>query len=182
MNVFLQETEGTVLVFDMRGFSSLAATLAPLDLGLALNHFYAHCESCVLAHDGRVVKFAGDAVLAVWLAHQLPDHRSLGMAAVAKAYRERDAWLDDNRNHGMPPLDFSVAAASGPLLAGHIGTERMKTFDVIGEPVNIAVKLTTIATARSVQHLVSFQVPQHPTIETEAIELGGKTIRLFRLA
>jgi adenylate cyclase len=179
--VFLEETEATVVVFDLRGFSRLSAALAPLDLGLALGHYYEHAEGCVLAHKGRLVKFAGDAVFAAWLANETSDHKQKAVAAVAEANLTRPAWLERNQGAGMPVLDYSVAAATGPVLAGHIGTPRHKSFDVLGAPVNTAAKLTTVATARGVDHLLALQVPEHASVEVEGIEIGGQMIRLFRL-
>jgi adenylate cyclase len=179
--LFLQETSASIVVFDLRGFSALAATLSPLDLGTALGHFYTEAEAHVLEHNGRVVKFAGDAVIAAWLAHEVPDHNILAMATVAAVHSSKDAWLERNRQAGFPPLDYSISAATGPVLAGQIGTERMKNFDVLGEPVNIAVKLTTVATARGLPHLTSFAVREFDAVEVEGIELGGKRLRLFRL-
>jgi adenylate cyclase len=177
--VFLQETEATVCVFDLRGFSRLTVSLAPLDLGLALRHFYTHAEDCVMRNHGRIVKFAGDMVLAAWLDNEVGDHRGKALAAMRDALAHKGEWLAHNQSQGLPVLDYSLAAADGPVLAGHIGTDRFKSFDVLGEPVNVAAKLTTVATVRQIDHLIAFQAAD--SVEVEALEIGGKLIRLFRL-
>jgi adenylate cyclase len=184
--MFLQEAEATVLVFDLRGFSRLAASLGPIDLGAALSRFYQHCETCVVAHAGRMVKFLGDGVLACWLSSEVEDFRRKAVAAVWESHRKRAAWVQKGVDEGFPMLDYSVAAATGPVLVGHIGTDRLKQFDVLGESVNIARKLTGVATARGVDHLVTHETLDSPAgrlsaVEVEGIELGGKALRLFRL-
>jgi class 3 adenylate cyclase len=184
--VFLQEVEASVVMFDLRGFSLLAAQNLPLDLGAALGAFYEQVEACVLSLDGRVVRFMADRVLAAFLASQAPDHRHRALLCAASSHSTRPAWLEKNTKLGLPTLDYSLAVASGTVLAGQIGTERLRFFDILGEPVNVAHKLTPVATARGLEHLIAGSVldgVQGPsTVEVEGIEIGGKTMRLFRLS
>jgi adenylate cyclase len=174
--VFLHETEAAVLVFDLRGYSRLCGALQPIDLGLALGRFYTHVEGIVLANGGRLVKIVGDAVLAAWLANETGFPRPAALGAVAQSQRERPAWVAAN-----PDLDYTIAAAAGPVLVGQLGTQRHRAFDVLGEPVNAAFKLTSVAAAREVEHLLALVAPEHPAVEVEGVELGGKRLRLFRL-
>jgi len=69
-DMFLQEAEAAVLVFDLRGFTPLCARLGPIELGAALGRFYEHCEAAVDAGGGRVIKLVGDMVVSVWVAGQ----------------------------------------------------------------------------------------------------------------
>ena len=189
--VFLHETEAAVILFDLRGFTRLGATLAPLELGLALSRYYAHCERLIEGGGGRLVKFAGDAVLGAWLANETSrprGHLGPALAAVAAARKERGAFLARGRAEGMPELDHTVAVASGTVLAGHIGTERHKSFDVLGETVNIAFQLAAAAQDRGVDHLIAMGRigdgggAAAGLVEVEGIELGGKQVRIHRLA
>jgi adenylate cyclase len=179
--VFLHETEAAVVLFDLRGFTRLAAGLTPLDLGLALSRYYSHAEACIESNGGRLVKFAGDAVLGAWLANETSKPQSQAVGAVATAMKQRNDFLARCRADGMPELDHSVAVAFGSVLAGQIGTDRHKTFDVLGEPVNAAFKLAVLAQARNVDHLIAVPVPGLKLVEVEGVELGGKMMRLYRL-
>lgn len=185
-DVFLQELEGTVVMFDLRGFTALAAKLTPFDLGVLLGRFYEHAEECVLEQGGRVVKFMGDAVMAVWLVGDGEDHHAGAVGAIRAARAAAPAFHAKNRELGLPRLDYSVAAATGTVLAGQIGTERHRGFDVLGAPVNVAAKLTTVATLRGVDNLVTAETldaagGRLPGVEVEGIELGGRAIRLYRV-
>jgi len=180
--VLLQETVGTASVFDLKGFTALASSLSPLDLGVTLGHYYGFAETCIQENDGRLVKFMGDAVLAVWLQTDVRDHRKMALAAVAQAMRDKPRWMEENQARGLPSLDFTIGAATGPLLAGQIGTARNRTFDVLGAPVVAAMKLTGLATSRDADHLLALGEPQPGCVEVEGVEMVGKLWRLFRLA
>jgi adenylate cyclase len=180
--LLLEETEGSVVVFDLRDFSRLAQTMSPLELGLGLSGYYMHTEKVILGNGGRVVRFVGDMVMGAWLAKQVGDHQKSALKAVADAEAGRSAWRERAEQVNLPVLDYSIAAASGPMLAGHIGTPRMRQFDVLGESPMQAVKLATVATSRNMGHLVTFSAPGILTVEVEGVELGGRQLRLFRLA
>jgi class 3 adenylate cyclase len=179
--VFLHETEAAIVVFDVRGFSRLCAELAPLELGLTLGRFYRHVEGCIDAWGGRLVKLAGDSVLAAWLANETAWPVKMAISAVAESRARKPAWQEKLKADGMPAVDYGVAAAAGPVLAGQLGTDRHRSFDLLGEPVNVAFKLLPFATARAVDHLLAMTVPDHPSVEVEGVELGGKKMRLYRL-
>ena len=182
MELFLQETQAAVLIFDLRGFSTLAAATSPLELGATLGHYYAHAEGIVRAHEGRIVRFSGDVVLATWLATEVPDHLLRAASAMSAARAAHAAWLGQRWKPGLPAVDYSLTAAEGMVLAGQIGTARHRSFDVLGEPVSVASRLAAIANARGVDQLMTFRVPEIAAVEVESIEIGGKPTRLFRLS
>jgi adenylate cyclase len=181
MSTFMHETEAAIVVFDLRGYSKLSAELAPLDLALALGRYYRHVESCVDAWGGRLIKLVGDAVLSAWLGNETAWPRQAAIAAVAESRKRKPGWLEENRKDGLPLLDYTAAMAVGPVLAGVLGTDRFKHFDLLGEPVNTAFKLTSVCSAREVDHLLSTTVQDYPAVEVEGAELGGRPLRLFRL-
>ena len=184
-DIYLQESEATVVMFDLRGFAHLAATSSPVDLGAALSRFYDHAEALVLGHQGRVLKFMADLVTAAWVSGEVDDHRARALAAVRAASTGAAAWQAENARHHMPVLEYSVAAASGKVLAGQLGTDRMRAFDVLGEPVAICGKLTVVATVRGVANLVTAEsLPvggRHGVMEVEGIEIGGRQLRLYKV-
>jgi adenylate cyclase len=184
--LFLQEVEATVLVADVREFSPLSQQLGPVDLALALSRFYEHIAGVVEGHHGRVVKFIGDGVLTVFIGG---DHRLHALEAVAEAVASRQAFLDENVGRRLPVLDYCVGVASGPVLAGELGTDKLRFYDVLGQPVTQAFRITALATRRAVSNLVDAgtwegvktQGRRPAAIETDAVELGTEKIRLFKL-
>jgi adenylate cyclase len=182
--MFLQEIEATVVTADVKGFGVLAAQLGPVEMGVELGRFYEHVAEHVTAEGGRVVKFVGDAVLSVFIGTK--DHRVAALRAVLRALKARDAWLQESADAGRPLLDYTIGVACGPVLAGDVGIPKLRSYDVLGRPVNFAFRLCTLAVSRSVTHLVTanvFEGAKLPPagIEVEGVEFGGKALRLFRL-
>jgi adenylate cyclase len=184
--LFLQEVDATVVLADVRDFSPLARQLGPVDLGLALSRFYEHVGGIIEGHHGRIVKFIGDGVLGVFIGG---DHRLSALEAVAEMVTTRQQFLDENAKRHLPVLEYAVAAASGPVLAGELGTEKLRFYDVLGQTVNEAFRIVALATRRGVSNLVDAATWEHvktpgrrpAAIETDAVELGTEKVRLFKL-
>ncbi len=90
---------------------------------------------------------------------------------------------------GLPPLDYAAGAASGEVLAGELGTDRIRFWDVLGAPVNLAFRLCALAADRGVPQLVHASTVEGArtdgapaVVEVEAAEIAGRRQRLFRLA
>jgi adenylate cyclase len=183
--MFLQEVEATVLVADVRDFEPLAHQLGPVELGLSLSRFYEHLGAVVEKTGGRVVKFIGDGMLAAFIGS---DHRLKALNAIAESNKTRQAFVDDNIAHKLPLLDYHLGASSGNILAGELGTEKLRFWDVIGQPVNHAFRLTGLATRRGVTNLVDANTyegadksKRPAAVETDMVELGAHKLRLFKL-
>lgn len=187
--MFLQEVDATVVVADVRDFSPLAAQLGPVELGLALSRFYEHVGGIVEKQHGRVVKFIGDGVLVVFIGGASTDHRLRALKAVDELMRSRQQFLDENVGLKLPVLDYVAGAASGHVLAGDMGTEKLHFFDVLGQPVSQAFRLAALATRRDVSNLVAAdtwdqvvdKTARPPGVETDLVEIGADKLRLFKL-
>lgn len=184
--VFLQEMEATVAFFDMRQFSVMSAQLGPVDLGVALRRYYEHVEEGILQHNGRVVKFMSDGVLALFVALSQRDHAASALQMLRGLEQRVPAWLEENARMGLPLMVYSVGVASGGVLFGELGTARLRAYDVLGNPVTTAIRLARLATTRAAPHLIASWTVQAlheaaPVIEVEGAELGSKKMRLYRL-
>ena len=185
--MFLQVVDATVVLADLRNFSPLAAQLGPVELGLALSRFYEHVGASIEKHHGRIVKFIGDGVLTVFVGPPA-ENRARALRAVSDLVKNRQAFLDENAAMKLPVLDYSMGAASGTVLAGELGTEKLRFYDVLGQAVNHAFRLTALAGRRGVPDLIDAATIEStnaadrpPAIETDAVELGDDQHRLFRL-
>jgi len=130
----------TVLFADVRGFTSYSEKHSPEELVAVLNQYLAAAADAVLAHEGTVDKFLGDAVMAWYNAPILqPDH-TLRAVKTALAIREAIAQL-----HVKLPkeahLDFGVGIHYGEAVLGWIGTEKRLEFTSLGDSVNIAKRI-----------------------------------------
>jgi len=129
--------EVTALFADLRGFTMYAEQHRPDEVVALLNRYYAAIVPQLLTHEGTVVNYAGDAVLAVFNAPTRQDDHALRAARAALAVRAAVIAIagDD------PTLPtFGIGINTGPALVGNIGAE-LRDYTVIGDTVNVAARL-----------------------------------------
>jgi len=130
----------TVLFADIRGFTSYSEKRSPADLVAVLNRYLAAGAEAVLAQEGTVDKFLGDAVMA-WFNAPLPqpDH-SLRAVRAALALKSAVEALHAE----LPPeahLSFGVGIHYGEAVLGWIGNEKRLEYTAIGDSVNTAKRI-----------------------------------------
>lgn len=132
----------TVFFSDLAGFTTLAEKLSPEEVVQLLNRYLDRMTAVILAHDGYVDKFEGDAVMAFWGA-PLPQADQRGHAA--RAALECQAQLrqlnQEFRRNGWPEFHMRIGLNSGNAIAGNIGSERKFEYTLIGDAVNFASRL-----------------------------------------
>ncbi len=130
----------TCLFADIRGFTSYSEKQTPEDLVAVLNQYLAAAAEAVLAQEGTVDKFLGDAVMA-WYNAPLPqpDHT---LRAVKSALAIRDSI--EKLHKKLPKeahLDFGVGIHYGEAILGWIGTERRLEYTAIGDSINTTKRI-----------------------------------------
>ncbi|KAA8885521.1 adenylate/guanylate cyclase domain-containing protein [Nocardia colli] len=128
----------SVLFVDLIGSTSLAQRLPPESMVTMLNDMFAAVVQCVGAEGGWVNKFEGDAALCVF---GPPDNTIGHAAAVLRAARSLRTELAALAER-YPELDAAIGISTGIVVAGNIGAERRYEYTVIGDPVNVAARLT----------------------------------------
>lgn len=128
------DADVSVLFVDVRGFTSYAETVPPEDAVRTLNHLFAVAVPIVLEHGGRIDKFIGDGLMAVFGAPQpLDDHAERALAAAL----DIDAAVRLGR---AGDVAIGMGINSGHVIAGTIGTTERLEFSVIGDTVNVAAR------------------------------------------
>lgn len=148
--------EVTLLVSDIRDFTTISEQLNPSDLVSQLNEYFTMMVDIVYDHHGTIDKFIGDCIMAYWGAPEPnPDHplhaadAALSMAA---ALRDLNAkWSEAQR----PAFRTGIALHTCNVLIGNIGDERKRTFTVMGDEVNYAVRLESLTKKFNTPILVS---------------------------
>jgi len=135
-----QQCEITTLFADIRSFTSFSEKNSPEQLVIVLNRYLAAGAEAVLAEEGTVDKFLGDAVMA-WFNAPLPqpDHT---LRAVRAALGLRSAI--EKLHIELPPdahLSFGVGIHFGKAVLGWIGTEKRLEYTAIGDSVNTARRI-----------------------------------------
>ncbi len=157
----------TTLFADIRGFTSFSESLNPEELFNVLNRYLAAAADAVLAQEGTVDKFMGDAVMA-WFNAPIPqeDH-ALRAVRAALGIRDRIRAL----HASLPPeyhLAFGVGVHYGEALLGLVGTEKRLDYTAIGDSVNTAKRIQENSAANQI--LISREVYVQVAARVEARE------------
>ncbi len=130
----------TVLFADVRGFSKFSTYTSPEILIELLNQYIRVAADAVLAEQGTLDKFMGDAVMAFFNAPLAqPDHALRAVRAAWKL-RQRVQQL----HQYLPPehrLQFGVGVGVGEAVVGNVGTPQMMNYTIIGDAVNRVKRL-----------------------------------------
>jgi len=132
----------TLLMSDLRGFTQLTEELPPAVVLRLLNSYLGAMTEVVLAHQGTIDEFVGDAILALFGA-PLP-RQDDARRAVACAVAMQVAMSELNRRNeaeGLPRLEMGVAVHTGDVVVGNIGSERRTKYGVVGSAVNHAGRI-----------------------------------------
>jgi PAS domain S-box-containing protein len=135
-----KRAEITTLFADIRGFTGLGERVPPEVLVSVLNLYLAAAAEAILAHQGTIDKFLGDAILA-WFNAPIPqpDH---ALRAVLAALDLHKAVLRIQKD--LPPefrLSFGAGIHSGEAVLGLVGTQKRLEYTAIGDSVNIAKRI-----------------------------------------
>ena len=154
-----QTVEATVLFADIRGFTSLAEQMPADALIALLNRYFTTMATVVTEHGGLVNKFGGDSLLAIFgmPLNPLDDHPARAVQAAVGMYFALQAFNDDQRRRGEPPLHIGIGIATGTVVAGNVGSEDRLEYTVIGDAVNLASRLESMTKSVDAVVLLSEQ-------------------------
>ena len=151
-----------VYLCDLSGFTQLAATL-PMDATMALlSDYFDAMGGAVVRHGGEILKFIGDALLAIFPCRPGAVADCLSAAGALAAAEEGLASLAAINGRrvlaGQPALEARIALSVGDLLYGNIGVPDRLDFTVIGPAVNLASRLQALAATLGEPVLLSAEV------------------------
>jgi adenylate cyclase len=185
------QAEGTVMFSDLRGFTSFAETLEPAVVIGSLNRYLTAMSEAILDHGGTLVAYMGDGIMAVFGAPlQQDDHADRALAA-ARDMLERlqgfNAWLREEGLHDG--FKMGIGLNSGPVMSGHVGSERRLEYTALGDTTNTAARLEGMTKGTPYQLYVAdstrsrLNEPVDDLVEVGEFEVRGRTatIKLWSL-
>ena len=137
----------TVVMSDIRGYTTLAEHADPSTLVRQLNRHRAEMNRAILGQGGTVMQYIGDAVMAVFGAPTAQaDHADRAIEAAAAMHRAQRAINDDWVRDGLPPFLLGIGLSSGDVAAAFLGSEERLEYTVVGDAVNLCQRLQQFAT------------------------------------
>jgi adenylate cyclase len=146
-----------ILFGDLRGFTALADTVPRDQLIAMLDDYLACLVIPIEAHDGQVLKFLGDGLLATFAfaAAEPGAVCAKALQAAAEALRRIEVTNEARRAARLPVTTLDIALHVGDVLYGNVGSDRRLDFTVIGPAVNEASRLEALCARLGVPLLAS---------------------------
>jgi adenylate cyclase len=178
------EIELTLLFADVRGSTTLAERMSAAEFSKLLNRFHTTASNIVINSDGLVDKLVGDEIVGLYAPNAGFDH-------AARAVRAAIDLLEatGHRDGEGPWLPVGAGVHMGVAYVGAVGLAQAREFTALGDPVNVAARLASVAAAGEL--VVSEEAFRHAGLElgeTESrrLELKGKSeptdVRVVRVS
>ncbi|MCA3260886.1 MAG: adenylate/guanylate cyclase domain-containing protein [Telmatospirillum sp.] len=145
-----------VMFADLRGFTTLSESKLPFDVVFLLNRYFAEMGAAIEASGGRIDKFVGDGIVALFGVESGPAQGTREALAGARAMIERLAALNAALAHDLDaPLRIGIGIHTGPAIVGEMGYSQARQFTAIGDTVNTASRLEALTKKYAADLLVS---------------------------
>ena len=179
----------SILFSDIRGFTTMTEGADASQLVKQLNEYFDDMVRIVFAHQGRLDKFIGDAVMADWGSIITAGAAEDARRAVATALEMRKylARLNVNwKQRGITELSFGIGINHGEVIVGNLGSEQKMEVSVIGDAVNLASRLEGLTKEYKLDLLLGETMV--PLVEgrftlrsVDSVQVKGKTkpVRVF---
>ena len=163
---------------DLRESTPLAQSLSQDEFLGALNQFFDCMAGAVMDHGGQVLRFIGDAALAIFplQGSSDPDHGdkpdaalTTALSAAREAVQRIDALNLRRRPRGWPSLSFGIALHVGEVTYGNIGTENRLEFTVVGDAANRAARIEAMCKPLNEQVLLSAEMARYFPEESRSL-------------
>ena len=149
--------EAVIWFCDLRGFTELSEQLPGEELVRLLNDYFGSMTDAIGRHGGEVLKFIGDALLAIFPLSAAERGSAAGraLAAAGEAVTAIEAVNKQRVPAGQPVIQFGLALHVGEVLYGNIGGASRLDFTVIGQAVNVATRIESLCKPLNRQVLLS---------------------------
>ena len=160
LNLGGQEQEATILFSDIRGFTSMSETMAPNEVVETLNEYFNLMIEIIFKYNGTLDKIIGDALMVIFgapIAHQSDTEN-----AVKTAIEMQEKLIEFNQNRIInlkQPIKIGIGINRGKVISGNIGSKQQMNYTVIGDSVNLASRLCSVAASDEI--IVSETVWKH---------------------
>ena len=136
----------TVVMSDIRGYTTIAEHADPSSLVRQLNRHRAEMNRAILGCGGTVMQYIGDAVMAVFGAPQASrDHADRALDAALAMHLGQRAVNLEWEAAGLPAFDLGIGLSTGDVAAAFLGSEERAEYTVIGDAVNLCQRLQQFA-------------------------------------
>ena len=184
-----RETRVAILFADLRDFTSIAESKLPYDVVFILNQYFSEMGQAIEAADGRVDKFIGDGVMALFVLDGRGDGALQGLRA-ARGMLENLDRLNARLAHDLEtPLRIGIGVHVGAAIVGSMGYGDTIHLTAIGDPVNVVSRLEELTKTFGAPLVISEELARDANmaldgLERHEVEIRGRRepLQVFALA
>jgi adenylate cyclase len=166
----VETVDAAIWFSDIRGFTVRSAALSAPQLVNWLNAYFGAIAPAIEEQGGEILKFIGDAVLAVFPVTSARPAAEACRAAL-RAARSANQSLDALNQTVAEPYAHGIALHLGPVQYGNIGAQHRLDFTVIGPAVNLASRVEGLCSRLGRRTLATQAVAE---LSGEALEEAGE--------
>ena len=146
LNLGGQEQEATILFSDIRGFTSMSETMPPNEVVETLNDYFNLMIEIIFKFNGTLDKIIGDALMVIYGAPNSSEKDTENAVLTAIEMQEKLIEFNQQRIiHSKLPITIGIGINRGKVISGNIGSRQQMNFTVIGDSVNLASRLCSVA-------------------------------------
>jgi adenylate cyclase len=132
----------TMLMSDLRGFTSLSGRLAPEQVVAILNRYLGTMVEVIMRYQGTIDEIIGDAIFVIFGAPVWrQDDASRSVACAVAMQSAMTAVNEENRRAGLPDVEMGIGVHTGEVVVGNIGSHKRTKYGVVGSHVNLTSRI-----------------------------------------
>lgn len=132
-----------ILCADLRDFSSLSENNSPKRIVEVLDHYFELTAEPIQEEKGEILKFIGDAILAIFPAKEDDPHQAC-LSALNAAIKIKNSIKQWNIDNPGAQIHLGMALNVGDVVYGNVGAKDRLDFTVIGNAVNQAFRVESL--------------------------------------
>lgn len=172
------EKETVIMFCDLRGFTSLSESRMPFDVVFILNKYFKLVTDAVEENKGRVDKFIGDGVMAIFDKDEtISRNCKNGLKGAAKITELLNELNDELSNENIDPLRLGIGIHCGNAIIGKMGYGDASSDTAIGDTVNVASRLEQLTKDYSCQLMFSSTVAEKAQVDKSKLNSVKTKIR-----
>ncbi|OCJ00363.1 adenylate cyclase [Rhizobium sp. AC27/96] len=173
-----RERDIVVFFCDLRHFTALTEERLPFDIVFLLNRYFAIVGRIIEENGGRMDKFIGDGAMALFGLRTTPKEANRqALKAAAAILREIDKLSAELADELAAPLEIAIGLHTGLAVVGSMGYGSVKNVTAIGDTVNVASRLESVAKEYNTALVFSEPVARLSEIDVDGVESREIAVR-----
>ena len=173
-----KEQQTVILFVDIREFTKIAEHKLPFDVVYILNKYYAVCGEIIEANGGRLDKFIGDGIMAIFDATSDINQNCRNAVKAASKISNRMAGMNAELKMDFDEeMRFGMGIHAGETIVGMMGYGKTVSETAIGDNVNVAARLEELSKKYKCQLVISKIVAEQANVETAKFQSDTVKIR-----